>query len=276
MRPTAIMRAPRSASAGARRRDRARRGQRPDADDRGPRRRRQPAQLVRAAVELRHGTPEDAVIVLPFSALEAASCCPASRSIRADIDRMFISLVPPGYVAGSSDPLPARADGWVELSGIDCDGERALIEIGDVLLPPHGVGIATAYDDCFRPDARAAAAHARRRSATAGALVHYLGMSHFFRLGARRQLALAGRHAVRRRPRRGTVVLRRSARRTGSSRSPRSATSCSPQHCPDCVAATRRRRHARADRLGAALGAAVACERRRWPGCARWRKIRRR
>ena len=39
-----------------------------------------------------------------------------------DIDRMFISLVPPGYDRRADEPLPARVDGWVELTAIACDG----------------------------------------------------------------------------------------------------------------------------------------------------------
>ena len=34
-----------------------------------------------------------------------------------DIDRMFVSLVPPGY-DGSDTPLPAAVEGWVELTGM--------------------------------------------------------------------------------------------------------------------------------------------------------------
>src|SRR6476469_2876252 len=84
------------------------------------------------------GTPEDAVVTLPFSALESGFALPGEAVHPADIDRMFISLVPPGYVPDSIDPLPERANGWVELTAIACDGERALLEIGEVLLPPHG------------------------------------------------------------------------------------------------------------------------------------------
>jgi len=129
------------------------------------------------------GTPDDAVVELPFSALESGFVLPGEAVHAGDIDRMFISLVPPGYAPGSVDPLPARADGWIELTGIDCDGERALVEIGDVMVPPHGTGLATAYDDCFNQTParllRSAEALGYR-----GALIHYVGMSHFFRLGA--------------------------------------------------------------------------------------------
>jgi uncharacterized protein (TIGR02217 family) len=129
------------------------------------------------------GTPEDAMVMLPFSALESGFVLPGDAVHPGDIDRMFISLAPPGYATGSADPLPLRANGWVELTGIACDGERALIEIGDVLLPPHGVGIATAYDDAF-DQTPARVLRTAQALGYRGAVVHYLGMSHFFRLGA--------------------------------------------------------------------------------------------
>ncbi|ABC64887.1 DUF2460 domain-containing protein [Erythrobacter litoralis] len=127
------------------------------------------------------GTPEDAQIDLPFSALESGFTLPGEAVHPRDIDRMFISLVPPGYAPGSSDPLPARVDGWVELTDIACEGERAIIKVGDVMLPPHGEQMATAYDDGFnQTPAR------MLRTITAlgyrGRIVHYVGMSHFFRL----------------------------------------------------------------------------------------------
>ncbi len=129
------------------------------------------------------GTPTDAVVTLPFSALESGFALPGEAVQAADIDRMFVSLAPPGYIEGSTAPLPARVNGWVELTGIACDGERALLAIGDVLLPAHGVGLATAYDDAFNQTParllRGAEALGYR-----GPLVHYIGMSHFFRLGA--------------------------------------------------------------------------------------------
>ena len=129
------------------------------------------------------GTPEDALVELPFSALESGFVLPGEAVDPADIDRMFISIVPPGYAPESPDPLPARADGWVELSQIACDGERAMLEIGDVLVPPHGVGMATAYDDAF-DQTPARVLRMAEALGYRGALIHYLGMSHFFRVGA--------------------------------------------------------------------------------------------
>jgi uncharacterized protein (TIGR02217 family) len=129
------------------------------------------------------GAPEDAEIVLPFSALESGFTLTGEAIHPADIDRMFVSLVPPGYAPGSTAPLPARANGWVELSGIACDGARSLLEIGDVLVPPHGTGIATAYDDGF-DQTPARLLRTAECLGYRGALIHYVGMSHFFRIGA--------------------------------------------------------------------------------------------
>jgi uncharacterized protein (TIGR02217 family) len=127
------------------------------------------------------GTPTDARITLPFSALEAGFSLPGEPIHPDDIDRMFISLVAPGYAAGSTAPLPARFNGSVTMSDIATDGGRGMLEIGDVLLPPHGERMATAYDDAYNQTP------ARLIRAITGLgyrddLVHYVGMSHFMRL----------------------------------------------------------------------------------------------
>lgn len=129
------------------------------------------------------GTPTDAAIALPLGDLGSGWSLPGEPVHPADIDRMFVSLAPVGYRGGSTDPLPARVDGWVELSGIACDGARAMLEIGDVMVPPHGAGIATAYDDCFNQTPARLLRNARALGYR-GEIVHYVGMSHFFRLGA--------------------------------------------------------------------------------------------
>lgn len=126
------------------------------------------------------GSPDDAVVTLPFSALgggwEAAD--PVWPHA---IDRMFISIVPPGYDPGNAGLLPQRADGWVEMSGIACSGDRPMLAIGDVLLPPHGLHMATAYDDSYNLTP-ARVLHNLRGLGYRGAIVHYVGMSHYYRL----------------------------------------------------------------------------------------------
>lgn len=127
------------------------------------------------------GTPSDARITLPFSALESGYVLPGEAINPRDIDRMFISLVAPGHVPGSTAPLPARFDGSVIMSEIVADGARAMIELGDVLVPPHGERMATAYDDAYNQTP------ARLLRAVTGLgyredIVHYVGMSHFMRL----------------------------------------------------------------------------------------------
>jgi len=127
------------------------------------------------------GSATDAHITLPFSALGAGWSLPGEPVYPKDIDRMFISLVPPGYDPQGSAPLPDRVNGQVAISNIRCDGARAMLEIGDVLLPPHGERVATAYDDGYNqtPERilRSVIALGYRDE-----IVHYVGMSHFPRL----------------------------------------------------------------------------------------------
>lgn len=128
------------------------------------------------------GTGGDAVISLRFSALEGGFTLPS----QADpvwpkaIDRLFISFAPPGY-DGSADPLPAEAEGWIEISDIRVDGARAMLEIGDVIVPPHGLAIATGFDD---QGVQTPARLIRNviQLGYRGSVVHYVGMSHYFRL----------------------------------------------------------------------------------------------
>jgi len=127
------------------------------------------------------GTPTDAEIELPFSTLESGFVLPGSPIHPADIDRMFISLVAPGYVPDSMQPLTSRANGQVNISRIRADGRGAMLEIGDVRLPIHGDRIATAYDDAYNqtPERllRGIVGLGYRED-----FVHYVGMSHFMRL----------------------------------------------------------------------------------------------
>lgn len=127
------------------------------------------------------GTPEDAVVTLRFSALQSGYGLPGEPVHVGDIDRMFISLVPPGYVAGSAERLASRADGWAELTEIACWGENALLPCGEAIVPPHGIGMATAYDDAF-DQTPARLVRQIERLGYRGDVIHYVGMSHFFRL----------------------------------------------------------------------------------------------
>ncbi|HYD23535.1 MAG TPA: DUF2460 domain-containing protein [Croceibacterium sp.] len=128
------------------------------------------------------GSPEDAVVTLPFSALAGGWDEAAADPVWPhDIDRMFISMAPPGYDPASAALLPQRADGWVELSGIVCSGDRPMLAVGDILLPPHDLHMATAYDDSYNLTP-ARVLRNLRGLGYRGAIVHYVGMSHYYRL----------------------------------------------------------------------------------------------
>ena len=128
------------------------------------------------------GGPEDAVVTLDFSALVGGYDLPEDSDPvwAGDVDRMFISLVPPDYDEGDT-PFPVAVEGWAELSDIRCDGAGSVLAVGDVMLPEHGLSMATGYDDGFNqtPERIIAAIHALGYR---GAINHYVGMSHYFRL----------------------------------------------------------------------------------------------
>lgn len=126
------------------------------------------------------GSPEDAVVTLPFSDLAGGFLHPgeADPVHPSAIDRMFVSLVPPQYVAGSDTPLTAPAEGWAEMSAIAVDGANACLKVGDVHLSPHGIGCATGYDDAA---GQVPARLVRQVEALGyrGRVIHYVGMSHY-------------------------------------------------------------------------------------------------
>ena len=131
------------------------------------------------------GTPEDAVVTLPFSALAGGFVHPgeADPVWPHDIDRLFVSLVAPGFVPGSEAALGAPAEGWAELSDIRCEGHRAVLRIGDAMVPPTGLCAATGFDD-NGTQTPARLVRTLRGLGYRGSLVHYVGMSHYFRLAA--------------------------------------------------------------------------------------------
>ena len=131
------------------------------------------------------GAPTDAVVTLPFSDLSGGFLLPgeADPVHPGDIDRMFVSLVAPGYAPASSAALPAPVEGWAELSVIRCEGSRAMLAVGEVMVPPHQLGIATGYDDAYN-QTPTRLLRTIRALGYRGSIDHYVGMSHFMRLAS--------------------------------------------------------------------------------------------
>ena len=130
------------------------------------------------------GTAEDAVVSLDFDALDGGFMLPgeADPVWAGDIDRMFISLVPPSYDGGES-VLGAPVAGWAELSEIVCSGSGSVLAIGDVVIPEQGLGIASGYDDSYHLTP-ARLVRQIVQLGYRGDVVHYVGMSHYMRLEA--------------------------------------------------------------------------------------------
>ena len=131
------------------------------------------------------GTPTNATITLPFSALAGGWTLGAGDDpvYPAAITSMFISLVPPAYAAGSTAPLAAPVTGWVALTGIQCTGDNAMLVIGDVVVPPNGCSLASDFDD-LGTQTPARLIRNLRQLGYRGSVVHYIGFSHHFAMVA--------------------------------------------------------------------------------------------
>lgn len=128
------------------------------------------------------GVPDDAQITIKFSDLDGGFLLPseADRVFAGDIDRMFISLVPPEY-SNTAAPLASPVSGWVELSEIQCNGAGIMLDTGDVMLPEHRLQMATGYDDAYNQTPERLLRQIRALGYR-DTINHYVGMSHYFRL----------------------------------------------------------------------------------------------
>ena len=129
------------------------------------------------------GSSNDAAISLDFDDLVGWVPPGVPEQVRAkDIDRIFFSLVAPGYEAGSGDLFGVETSARLEISDIVCDRSGSVIAVGDAWAPEHGFGACTAYDDMYHlsPDRVVGAVEASGFRAT---INHYVGMSHYPALG---------------------------------------------------------------------------------------------
>ena len=95
------------------------------------------------------GPGDDATVSLDFADLRNGFGTGGPPVWCGDVDRMFVSLAPPGYVEGSTAGLAHPAEGWAELSDMTCDGPGSVLAVGDLIAPEHGLNIATGYDDHY-------------------------------------------------------------------------------------------------------------------------------
>jgi uncharacterized protein (TIGR02217 family) len=127
------------------------------------------------------GAGEDATVAIDFADL-AAGWTGDDPVWAGDVDRMFVSMVAPGY-SRTDEPLAAPAQGWAELSAIACEGSGSVLAAGDTLVPEHGLRIATGYDDLYHLTPERVLKNCLQLGYR-GPIDHYVGMSHYFRLEA--------------------------------------------------------------------------------------------
>ncbi|RME61845.1 MAG: TIGR02217 family protein, partial [Alphaproteobacteria bacterium] len=135
------------------------------------------------------GSPEDAVVTLDFDALDGGFSLPgeADPVFAGDIDRMFISMVPPAFDGTSTGPLEsapgvfASVSGTVTVSAITVDGPASTIALNDAYVPPHGLRLSNGYDDSLNLTPERLMRNALQLGYR-GWIDHYVGMSHYFHL----------------------------------------------------------------------------------------------
>ncbi|MBL4801747.1 MAG: hypothetical protein JKY45_07610, partial [Emcibacter sp.] len=127
------------------------------------------------------GTGEDAVITLDFDALAGGYLHPSEADpvYPADIDRMFISMVPPEFDGITTGPLPAAVDAQVTVSDIKVTGPTSTLKIGDGYVQSHDLRIANGYDDVTSLTPERVIWNMLRLGYKDW-ITHYVGMSHYF------------------------------------------------------------------------------------------------
>ena len=182
------------------------------------------------------GTPTDAVITLKFSELDGGYILPAEadRVYPKSIDRMFISMVAPGYAYLDETALTPPVEAWIEMTDIKCAGHRMMLEIGDVVVPPNGLAVATGYDD-DGTQTPARLLRSIRQLGYRGSIVHYVGMSHYFRLAPSDGTFLVGGsgNPLATPARAWHLAFLEECRRTGFSPILSLSYEVLAQHCPD-------------------------------------------
>lgn len=123
------------------------------------------------------GSPQTARITLDFDGLRAGFGAEGELVHAADIDRLFLSLVPDQF-DGSRDPLNAPMSTCVELRNLQATGINSTLKQGDAFLPEHRLRMCAGYDDSYN-QAPERLVEQWRALGYRGLVTHYVGMSHF-------------------------------------------------------------------------------------------------
>jgi len=129
------------------------------------------------------GSPEDAVISLDFDALDGGYLLPteADPVYPADIDRLFISMVPPEYDGLATGPLLNVQEASVTITDLKVEGSTSTLKRGGGYVKPHQLRIANGYDDVYNLTPERVIWNMIQLGYRDW-INHYVGMSHYFNL----------------------------------------------------------------------------------------------
>ena len=129
------------------------------------------------------GSGNDAVITLNFDKLDGGFILPSEADplYSKDIDKMFISIVPPEYDGASEGALAAAREASVQITDITVQGTSATLKTGDGFVKEHPLRIANGYDDVYNLTPERVIWNMLQLGYR-GWINHYVGMSHYFNL----------------------------------------------------------------------------------------------
>lgn len=122
-------------------------------------------------------SPSYADITLPWNSVQGGfySDQPFGKT---QIERIFISVIPSGYAAGSPNPFSVTKSGVVTVSNIKVIGDNSFIRKGTVQVPAHQFSMCTGYDDSYNINPKRII-DSLVALGYGDTINHYCGMSHF-------------------------------------------------------------------------------------------------
>ncbi len=135
------------------------------------------------------GDPDDAIVTIDFDVLDGGFILPSEADPvdPGDVDRMFVSMVPPSYDGSTGGPIELspgvyeRVEGQVTISDVVVTGGGSSLSVGDIFVRPHALRLANGYDDTFNVTPWRVI-HNAVQLGYRDWINHYVGMSHYYTL----------------------------------------------------------------------------------------------
>lgn len=95
------------------------------------------------------------------------------------VRRILIPLMPKDWVANSTDPRSRNVECQLKLDILEPDTGWKMMQVNNLTVPDHDVGMCTAYDDMWNVSPLRVLSNMRQLGYN-GMINHYVGMSHYY------------------------------------------------------------------------------------------------